>query len=98
MSEIMTMCPVTGRSIPTGLTTNSVIFESLPEINLPIRCPRCGRQHVWSKSKAWVARIPGFLVAPSPAIRPGYSDGLKLPRVAPLRQERDCERATQARE
>jgi hypothetical protein len=24
MSEIMTMCPVTGRSIPTGLTTNSV--------------------------------------------------------------------------
>ena len=56
MSEIMTMCSVTNRSIPTGLTTNSVIFESLPDINLPIRCPRCGRQHVWSRRKAWVAR------------------------------------------
>jgi hypothetical protein len=48
MSEIMTMCPVTNRPIPTGL-------ESLPDINLPSRCPRCGRQHVWSKRKAWVA-------------------------------------------
>jgi hypothetical protein len=55
MSEIMTMCPVTNRPISTGLATNSVIFESLPDINLPSRCPRCGRQHVWSKRKAWVA-------------------------------------------
>ena len=56
MSEIMIMCPVKKRPIPTGLTTNSVIFESLPDINMPIRCPSCGRQHVWSRRKAWVAK------------------------------------------
>ena len=56
MSEIMIMCPVKKRPIPTGLTTNSVIFDSLPDLNMPIRCPSCGRQHVWSRRKAWVAK------------------------------------------
>src|SRR5215475_3856684 len=51
----MIMCPAKKRPIPTGLTTKSVIFESLPDINMPIRCPGCGRHHVWSRKRAWVA-------------------------------------------
>jgi hypothetical protein len=54
MSEIMTRCPVTGEAVSTGLTTHSVIFESIPDVDTPMNCPVCGRQHFWSQRSAWV--------------------------------------------
>jgi hypothetical protein len=54
MSEIMTKCPVTGHVVSTGLTTHSVIFDSIPEVDTPMRCAVCGGEHFWTQRSAWV--------------------------------------------
>jgi hypothetical protein len=41
-----------------GLTTDTVIFESLPPIALPLRCPACGQMHRWKPEDAWAADVP----------------------------------------
>jgi hypothetical protein len=94
--EIMIMCPVKKRPIPTGLTTNSVIFESLPDINVPIRCPSCGRQHVWSRGKpGWQNRIRrrqgGAAICALMSTRPSYAKE-KPPRNARGEGYRPCGR------
>jgi hypothetical protein len=55
MAEILTRCPETGRAISTGLTTESVIFESLPKVPVPVKCPDCGEVHKWTTATAWVS-------------------------------------------
>jgi hypothetical protein len=45
MSEIMTRCPVIGQAVATGLTTDSVIFESIPNVDTRMNCPVRGREH-----------------------------------------------------
>jgi len=54
MADILTPCPNTGRDIPTGLKTEWVVFDSLPRIPIPIRCPACGEWHAWTSLTAWV--------------------------------------------
>ena len=42
MSDILIYCPVTGQPVPTGLDTETVIFESLPNVEIPVRAvERC---------------------------------------------------------
>lgn len=58
MSDILIRCPQTGRPVPTGLTTDMIILESLPPVALPLRCPACGQWHRWKSENAWAADIP----------------------------------------
>jgi hypothetical protein len=54
MPDIMIHCPITGIAVPTGLTTEIVLFETLPDISLPMLCPSCERIHDWKPTQAWV--------------------------------------------
>jgi hypothetical protein len=55
VSDIFIRCPQTGRAMPTGLTTDMVVFETLPPVALSLRCPACGQVHKWRPADAWVA-------------------------------------------
>jgi hypothetical protein len=52
--DILIHCPVTGESVPTGLDTEMVVFDSLPSLELPLECPSCGQTHHWKPADAWV--------------------------------------------
>lgn len=56
MPDILIRCPVTGQAVFTGLNTESVVFESLPAVEIPLRCSRCGETHRWKPKDAWVAQ------------------------------------------
>ena len=43
MSDILIYCPVTGQPVPTGLDTETVIFESLPQRRNPRQMPELWR-------------------------------------------------------
>jgi len=55
MAPILTKCPRTGQTIPTGLDTDSVVFETLPNVSIPVRCKVCGGEHFWTPTATWVA-------------------------------------------
>lgn len=61
MGDILIRCPRTRRPVRTGLTTDTVIFESLLPIALPLRCPACGQVHRWKPVDAWVADVPKLI-------------------------------------
>jgi len=54
MATMMTRCPNTGRAVSTGISTSSVKFDTLPDVGVRMRCPACGRDHVWRKREAWL--------------------------------------------
>jgi endogenous inhibitor of DNA gyrase (YacG/DUF329 family) len=54
--HIFVNCPGTGKPVSTGLSTDKVVFESLPAVAVPLRCPACGKTHEWKPSEAWVGR------------------------------------------
>ena len=54
LPAILVNCPVTGETVPTGLDTETVVFESLPVVEMPLGCPSCGRTHYWKRVQAWV--------------------------------------------
>ena len=56
MVTVVIRCPQTKRPVATGLTTDGVIFETLPPVALPLRCPACGHVHRWKPEDAWVAQ------------------------------------------
>ena len=56
MPDILIHCPMTGQAVPTRLGTEVVIFETLPDIPPPLKCPRCGQMHFWKPKEAWVGR------------------------------------------
>jgi len=42
MANIMTRCPTLKVPVKTGLTTETIVFESLsPYVEVPFRCPAC---------------------------------------------------------
>ena len=55
MADILIVCPVTGRTVATGLKTDDVVFDSLPEIPVPVR---------WSAVSFIISSILGFIPAP----------------------------------
>jgi hypothetical protein len=40
---IFVACPKTGQPVFTRLTTDSVVFKSLPPVGVPLHCPACGK-------------------------------------------------------
>lgn len=53
-SNIFINCPTMGIPVPTGLSTNPVVFHSLPAVAVPLCCPACGKMHKWKPQDAWV--------------------------------------------
>jgi hypothetical protein len=57
MPKIMIRCPIVGRNVPTGLTTEKIFFDSLPDnLEIPIRCPACMKVHKWRRKDAWIEK------------------------------------------
>jgi hypothetical protein len=54
MPDILICCPETGKPVQTGLDTETVVFETLPSVALPVECPHCGQTHFWKPTEAWV--------------------------------------------
>ena len=54
MPDILTNCPVMAKPIQTGLDTETVKFETLPNVALPVQCPHGGQVHYWRPAEAWV--------------------------------------------
>jgi len=55
-NKIVIRCPTFDREVPTGLTTESIKFDSLSGIKLSLHCPACLKRHSWEKKDAWVAK------------------------------------------
>ena len=57
MTNIMFRCPTLKVPVKTGLTTETIVFESLSSsIEVPFRCPACREVHRWTRKDAWVDR------------------------------------------
>jgi hypothetical protein len=60
MPRIMIRCRQTKKAIPTGLTTELVVLDSLSIpinsliLTLKARCRICGSKHKWNYKDAWV--------------------------------------------
>ena len=57
MNDIVIRCPQTKRPVPTGLTTDMVVLETLPNVRVPLRCRACRQIHGWTPDDAWAADI-----------------------------------------
>ena len=60
MSTIMISCSQTGHGVSTGIDTDATSFANLPD-DTPsqLKCPLCGRVHVWWKREAWLSADGG---------------------------------------
>jgi len=57
MADIMTSCPTLKVPVKTGLSTETIVFESLSSwIEVPFCCPACREVHRWARKDAWVDR------------------------------------------
>lgn len=57
MYDVMIHCLHTGRLVPTGIKTDEVSFESLPEVLTILKvCPACRGSHAWSKKSAMLMK------------------------------------------
>ena len=54
MAPILTRCPKTKQPIPTGLDSDMVVLETLPNIPIPVVCSACGSTHYWMGFNSWV--------------------------------------------
>jgi hypothetical protein len=55
MADIMIKCPIFGMAVPTGITTEMIILNTL-DFPLSMHCPACRQFHRWSRSDAWIAK------------------------------------------
>jgi hypothetical protein len=56
MPKIMIRCPIVGVDVPTGLSTETIKFDSLSNVTIPLRCPACRKLHKWEQKDAWVEK------------------------------------------
>lgn len=56
MADIFIRCPVTSQTILTGLNTEMVVFKTLPNVEIPLKCPHCGQTHRWTPEDAWLTQ------------------------------------------
>jgi len=54
MTHILTRCPIIGCGVQTGITTQMVNFNSLPNVAVMMHCAACGGDHSWKPSDAWM--------------------------------------------
>ena len=59
MAALMVTCPITGRSISTGVEVEAEQFRQLPDVRSVAHCPHCGTAHEWSVKEAWLPDEPG---------------------------------------
>jgi len=52
--DIFILCPTTGQPVPTGLHTDTVVFHTLPKVEMHMQCPACHKNHSWNRTRAWV--------------------------------------------
>jgi endogenous inhibitor of DNA gyrase (YacG/DUF329 family) len=64
MSAVMIRCPTSGRAVSTAIETEPGDFRRLPTIAARMRCPACGRDHVWTVRSAWLDGAPKPAAAP----------------------------------
>jgi hypothetical protein len=64
MPDIMIRCPLEAVTVSTGISTDTVQFESLPDCAVPLHCPACHKTHYWRPGDAWV-----FGSTPAPPAR-----------------------------
>jgi hypothetical protein len=55
MGTLWVKCPATGRIASTGIVTDWVSFDKLPDRPKYTRCPGCGMHHEWLKGDAWLS-------------------------------------------
>ncbi len=56
---LMTICPVTGCNIETGIETDKRTFTSAPKFAGITACPICKGEHAISNGNAWVCETIG---------------------------------------
>jgi hypothetical protein len=62
MPKIMIRCPITGRAVPTGLTTEMILFDSIDaDLEMPLQCPACLKVHKWKPRDAWADKAVSTL-------------------------------------
>ena len=54
MGDIVIKCPLTLKTVPTGLRAEWVVLDSLPAVAIPLRCAACGQIHKWKRDDAWI--------------------------------------------
>jgi len=52
MGTIVTICPVTGVDISTGIETDPVSFAAMPNVASLVHCPICNAEHEWQPRTA----------------------------------------------
>ena len=51
----MIRCPIFDRAVPTGLTTEMIVFDSIEaDLEIPLNCPACLKTHKWKPREAWI--------------------------------------------
>jgi hypothetical protein len=60
MPDIMIRCPTFGRAVSTGLSTETIVLDSLGDLTLTMRCPACMKIHKWQRTDAWVDKSGGY--------------------------------------
>jgi len=56
MPPVLITCPTTNELVPTGAHADDAEdLEHLPDDNLLIACPECGRDHEWTRRDAVIA-------------------------------------------
>jgi hypothetical protein len=58
MSTVTIRCPNTDKSIFTGIETDWLTFNRVPDVLMHSRCPHCGLEHAWWTREAWLTERP----------------------------------------
>ena len=68
MGALLTICPLTGRNVETGIETDKRTLAGTSRFAGRFTCRRCGREHVISRDDVWVcdtiAGVPQFYPEP----------------------------------
>lgn len=54
MGTVMIKCPDTGKMLSTGIGMDKASFASASLSKNGVKCPHCGKTHIWDKKDAWV--------------------------------------------
>jgi hypothetical protein len=59
MAALMIRCPITGKSISTGIEVSAEQLGQLPDVRSLAHCSHCGTAHEWNIKEAWLADESG---------------------------------------
>lgn len=60
MNSISIFCPVTGRTVDTGVDTDWATYFQLRPFRMRVRCPQCGNRHEVEVREGYLARSEAF--------------------------------------